>query len=60
MIVVAAVTVVVAPIIAAVIPIVGAVILLVGARNPANIFLDLLVGFVSICPLFCHREKVLD
>jgi hypothetical protein len=59
-IVVAAVAVVVVPIIAAVVLIIGAAILLVGARNPANIFLDLLVGLVSICPLFCHREKVLD
>jgi hypothetical protein len=62
MIVIAAVTVVIAPIIAAVVmtlivaPIVGAEILLVGARSPANVFLDLLVGLVSVCPLLRHRE----
>jgi hypothetical protein len=65
-IVVVAVTVVIAPIIAAVITtsviasVVEAVILLVEARSSANIFLDLLVGLVSICPLLRHREKVLD
>jgi hypothetical protein len=59
-IVVAAVAVVIAPIIVVVVPIVEVAILLVRARNPANIFLDLLVGLVSICPLFRHCEKVLD
>jgi hypothetical protein len=65
-IVVAMVVVVIAPIIAAVVttpiiaPVVGAAILLVEVRSPANIFLDLLVGLVSICPLLRHHEKVLD
>jgi hypothetical protein len=57
MIVVAAVAVVVAPINAVVIT---TTILLVRSRSPANVFLDLLVGLVSICPLLCHREQVLD
>jgi hypothetical protein len=35
-------------------------ILLVKVRNPANVFLDLLVGLISICPLLHHREKVLN
>jgi hypothetical protein len=61
-IVVAVVAVVVSPIIAVVVveliimPVIRAVILLVGARSPTNIFLDLLVGLVSVCPLLCHRE----
>jgi hypothetical protein len=61
-IVVAAIAVVVAAIIAAVIakPIIGAAILLVRARSPANIFLALLVGLISIYPLLRHYEKVLD
>jgi hypothetical protein len=65
-IVVAAVVVVVAPIIAVVVmtpiitPVIKTVILLVGARSPTNIFLDLLISLISICPLLCHREKVLD
>jgi hypothetical protein len=65
-IVIVAVAVVVAPIIAVVImtpiivPVIGTVILLVRARSPANIFLDLLVGLISICPLLHHCEKVLD
>jgi hypothetical protein len=65
-IVVASVAVVIAPIITAVVttpiivPVVGAVMLLVGSRSPANIFLDLLVGLVSVCPLLRHREQVLD
>jgi hypothetical protein len=60
-IVIAAVVVVIAPIIAVVVampiiaPIVGAAILLVGARSPTNVFLDLLVSLVSICPLLCHH-----
>jgi ABC-type phosphate/phosphonate transport system permease subunit len=60
-IVIAAVAVVVAAIIVAPIIalVVGAVILLVGARSPTNIFLDLLVSLVSVCPLLCHREQVL-
>jgi hypothetical protein len=57
MIVVAAVAVVVAPINAVVIT---TTILLVRSRSPANVFLDLLVGLVSICPLLCHCEQVLD
>jgi hypothetical protein len=36
------------------------VILLVRARSPANIFLDVLVSLISICPLLRHYEKVLD
>jgi hypothetical protein len=56
-IVVAAVMVVVAPIIAAVI---WVVILLVRAGSLTNVFLDLLVGLISICPLLHHREKVLN
>jgi hypothetical protein len=65
-IVIAAVAVVVAPIIAVVVTtliitsVVKAAILLVGAGSPTNIFLDLLVGLISICPLLCHREKVLN
>jgi hypothetical protein len=62
MIVVAAVTVVIAPIIAPAIavlvitPVIGVVILLVGSRSLANVFLDLLVSLVNVCPLLCHRE----
>jgi hypothetical protein len=41
-------TVVMVPIIT---PVVGAAILLVEARSLANVFLDLLVGLVSVCPL---------
>jgi hypothetical protein len=61
-----AVTVVIALIIAAVdvTPIVASVvwvaILLVGARNPTNVFLDLLVGLMSICPLLHRYKKVLN
>jgi hypothetical protein len=61
-----AVAVVVALIIAAIVaapiivPVVGVVILLVESRSPANIFLDLLVGLISGCPLFRHREQILD
>jgi hypothetical protein len=66
MIVIVAVTVIIALIITAVItmsiiaPIVGVAIWLVRARSPTNILLDLLVGLISICPLLCHREKVLN
>jgi hypothetical protein len=42
------------------VPVVWAEILLGGARKPANIFLDLLVGLISICLLLRHYEKVLD
>jgi hypothetical protein len=65
-IVVVAVVVVIASIIVAVVttpiivPVVGAAILLVGTRSPANIFLDLLVSLISVCPLLRHREQVLD
>jgi hypothetical protein len=61
-IVVATVVVVVMPIIAVSIitPVVGVAILLVGSRSPANVFLDLLVSLISVCPLLCHRELVLD
>jgi hypothetical protein len=65
-IVVRAVTVVIEPIITAIVttpiiaPVVWVAILLVGARSLANIFLDLLVGLISICPLLCHCEKVLN
>jgi hypothetical protein len=61
-IVIAAVAVIVAPIIAAVVttliitPIIWVVILLVGAGSPADVFLDLLVGLISIYPLLRHRE----
>jgi hypothetical protein len=57
-IVIAAVTVIIVPIIATVVttPIIWAAILLVGARSLADIFLDLLVGLISICPLLHHRE----
>jgi hypothetical protein len=57
-----AIAVVVVPIITAVIvapiiaPVVGAVILLVRLRSPANVFLDLLVGLISVCLLLLHRE----
>jgi hypothetical protein len=66
MIVIVAVMVVIALIIVAIItmpiiaPVVGAAILLVGARSPANIFLDLLIGLIGVCPLLRHREQVLD
>jgi hypothetical protein len=40
--------------------VVEATILLVKVRSLANIFLDLLVSLVSICPLLRHHEKVLD
>jgi hypothetical protein len=65
-IIIATFSVVVAPIIAMVITtsiivsIIGVAILLAGARSPTNIFLDLLVGLVSVCPLLRHREQVLD
>jgi hypothetical protein len=66
MIFIVVVTVVIALIIAAIIRtpiialIVWAAILLVRVGSPANVILDLLVGLISICPLLCHREKVLD
>jgi hypothetical protein len=65
-IIIATFSVIIAPIIAAVVTtpinvsVVGVAILLVGARSSANIFLDLLVGLVSVCPLLRHREQVLD
>jgi hypothetical protein len=65
-IVIVAVAVVIALIIAAVVTapiiasVIGAVILLVGARSPTNVFLDLLIGLVSICPLLHYHEQVLD
>jgi hypothetical protein len=34
--------------------------LLIEAGSPSNIFLDLLVGLISICPLLCHHEKILN
>jgi hypothetical protein len=40
--------------------VVWAAILLVRAGSPANVFLDLLVSLISICPLLHHREKVLN
>jgi hypothetical protein len=43
-----------------IVPVVWAMILLVEAGSPANVFLDLLVGLISICPLLRHREKVLN
>jgi hypothetical protein len=66
MIVIVAVVVVIAPIITAVVTasviasVIGAVILLVGARSLANVFLDLLIGLVSICLLLHYCEQVLD
>jgi hypothetical protein len=65
-VVIVAVEVIIAPINAAVIvallimPVVIAAILLVRTRSSSNILLDLLVALVSICPLFCHLEQVLD
>jgi hypothetical protein len=65
-IVIATVMVIVAPIVAAVVttpiivPVVGAAIWLVEARSPTNVLLDLLVCLISICPLLCHREKILN
>jgi hypothetical protein len=65
-IVIVVVVVVIAPIIAAVVTapiipsVIGAAILLVGVRSPANIFLDLLIGLVSVCPLLRYYEQVLD
>jgi hypothetical protein len=41
-------------------PVVWVAILLVGAGSLANVFLDLLVGLISICPLLRHCEKVLN
>jgi hypothetical protein len=66
MIVIAVVAIVIAPIVAAVFMmpnitlVVGVAILLVGVRSPANVFLDLLVSLVSVCPLLRHHEQVLD
>jgi hypothetical protein len=60
------ITIVVAPIIAAVVVasvivlVIGVAILLVRLRSSTNVFLDLLVGLVSICPLLRHCEQVLD
>jgi hypothetical protein len=65
-VVIAAVTVIIAPIIATVIVaplimlIVVAAVQLVITRSSPGILLDLLVSLVSMCPLFCHHEKVLD
>jgi preprotein translocase subunit SecF len=65
-IVVTMVAVVVAPIITTIVmtsiimPVVWVAILLVRVRSPANVFLDLLVGLISICPLLRHHGKVLD
>jgi hypothetical protein len=65
-IVVVAVVVIIVPIIAVVImtpiiePVVWAAIRLVRVGSPANVFLDLLVGLISICLLLCHHEKVLN
>jgi hypothetical protein len=36
------------------------VILPVESRSLANVVLDLLVSLVSVCPLLCHHEQVLD
>jgi hypothetical protein len=47
----------VAPIIT---PVIKVVISLVRSRSPANVFPDLLVSLVSICPLLHHHEQVLD
>jgi hypothetical protein len=41
-------------------PVIRAVILLIGAGGSTNVFLDLLVGLISICPLLRHHEKVLN
>jgi hypothetical protein len=66
MIVAMSIMIVVAPIIAMVVvaliivPVIGAMILLVRARSPTNVFLDLLIGVVSVCPLLHHCEHVLD
>jgi hypothetical protein len=65
-VIIAVVTVTITPIIAVVIvaplitPVVVAVILLVEMRGSPDILRDLLVGLVSICPLFHHHEQVLD
>jgi hypothetical protein len=60
-VVIAAIAVIVVPIIVAplITPVVVAAILLVRMRGSLDILLDLLVGLVSICPLFCHHE-ILD
>jgi hypothetical protein len=66
MIIISAVTVVVVPIITVIVmtpiitPVVWVMILLVRAGSPANVFLDLLVSLISICPLLHHHEKVLN
>jgi hypothetical protein len=65
-VVIAAVTIIVVLIIMVVVAallitlVIVAAILLVGTRSSLDILLDLLVGLVSICPLFHHHEKVLD
>jgi hypothetical protein len=65
-VVIVAVAVIIALIIAVVIsaplvtPVVVAVILLVRTRSSPDILLDLLVGLIRICSLFCHHELVLD
>jgi hypothetical protein len=64
-IVIAAITVIVVTIITAVVttpiiaPVVWVVVLLVRTGSLANVFLDLLVSLINICPLLRHREKVL-
>jgi hypothetical protein len=65
-VVIVVVVVIIAPIIVAIIavllitPVVIAVVRLVRTRSSPDILLDLLVGLVSICPLFRHHEQVLD
>jgi hypothetical protein len=65
-IVVAEVVVVIVSIVAVVIAapiiawVIGVAILLVGLGSPANVFLDLLVSLISVCPLLRHRKQVLD
>jgi ABC-type multidrug transport system permease subunit len=43
-----------------IVSVIGAAILLAGLRSPTNVFLDMLVSLVSVCPLLHHREQVLD
>jgi hypothetical protein len=66
MIIILAVMVVIASIIMVIVttliivPVVWVMILLVRAGSLANVFLDLLVSLISICPLLRHRETVLN
>lgn len=65
-VVIAAVAVAVVPIIVAIVaaliitPVIVTAVLLVKAGGRPDILLDLLVGFIGVCPLFGHAQQVLD